>query len=75
MNLDMKKTYKLLEKVTKKVLKLVIKTDKNLNKILSIIDKSKELGSDREEFRDAFKEEFLAILSKRVAGKPLVDVV
>lgn len=66
------KTYKTLKKITEKMLKLVEKTDKDFNKILSIISKNEDLGP---EFRDAFKEEFLVTLSERLVGKPLIAVI
>lgn len=67
------KGYKDLRKISKKIVKLVVKTDKDLNKILSMIDKSKDLFPNQTEFRNAFKDEFLATLSERIAGKLLVD--
>jgi len=67
------KTYKILKKITEKMFELVEKTNKDLNKILSLINKCKDLGPDKIEYRDAFKAEFLAILSKRITGKQWTD--
>ena len=71
---DTEKTYKAMKKITKKMLQLIEKTDKDLDKILSVIDKN-ELSSDKQRLRNAFKDEFLTMLSERIIGKPLVVVV
>ena len=57
-----------LEKVQEKIEKLVEKIDKDLNKILSLVDKSKGLAN-KQKLRNAFKGEFLAMLSRRITGK------
>lgn len=72
---DKEKTYKALKKISTKIVKLVAKTDKDLNKILSMIDKSDYLIPNKEKYRIAFREEFLAVLAKRIAGKSLIAVI
>ncbi len=68
MKYDITGTADILVKAQEKIEKLVEKTDKELNKILSLVDKSKAL-TNKQSLRNAFKGEFLAMLSQRVTGK------
>ena len=63
---DTEKTYKALRKISVEIVKLVAKTDKDLNKILSMVNKSDYLMPNKEEYEVAFRDEFLAVLSQRI---------
>jgi hypothetical protein len=66
------KGYEDLKKISKKMVKLIEKTDKSLDKILSIIDKNADFES-KLDLRNAFKDEFLIMLSERITGKQQTD--